>query len=261
MPEMKISEIDFGALELRDIGTWPLILRVAIIIASGILAIIVVYFVVIESQLQSLDTQEAQLVAKRNEFKDKYNMAVNLDAYKQQMIEMQGMYKEYLKALPSESDIPNLIDDISRLGEKNNLKFGSIKVGDAKVASGFYMELPIDLVITGSYNNIGKFISDLSKLPRIVTIEDFSIKLAADDKSSNSGLLLMNLSTKTYWVVSQAEQQAADGSAGKTNNMATPVAPPPGQQPGQPIPPPSMPGAALSGSLPPAGSAPKTEGL
>jgi type IV pilus assembly protein PilO len=224
--EMKIPEIDFSSLEVREIGTWPLILRVAIVAAAGILSILVVYFFIIESKVETLDLQEAQMLTKRTEFKDKYTMAVNLDAYKKQMVEMQDMYKEYLKALPSTSDIPELIDGISRLGEKNNLKFGSIRVGDAKVASGFYMELPIDLVITGSYNNIGKFISDLSKLSRIVTIEDFSIKpVPVDDKNiSSSGLLLMNLGTKTYWVVSQSEQ-TADGNP---NTGATPPAKAPG---------------------------------
>jgi len=218
-----MPEIDYAALELREIGTWPFVLRVAIIAASGILAILAIYFVIIESHMTVLNLQEEQLVTKRNEFKEKYNMAVNLDAYKQQMIEMQGMYKEYLKALPSASDIPDLIDGISRLGERNSLKFGSIKIGDAKVASGFYMELPIDLIITGTYNNIGSFISDLSKLPRIVTIEDFSIKPIADDQSNkNPGLLLMNLAIKTYWVASQSEQQSAAGKVNKTS-----VPPPP----------------------------------
>lgn len=236
IPEMKISEIDFSSLEIRDIGTWPLILRAAIVVAAGLLSIIIVYFLMIESHVEALDLQEAQLATKRTEFKEKYTMAVNLDAYKQQMIEMQGMYKEYLKALPATSDIPDLIDGISRLGERNNLKFGSIKVGDAKVASGFYMELPIDLVITGTYNNIGKFISDLSKLSRIVTIEDFSIKPVTDDPNNSiSGLLLMNLNTKTYWVASQSEQQLSDGNSNKSpaipgensvNNLSV--------QPGQP---------------------------
>jgi len=224
MPEMKVADIDFSSLEIRDIGTWPFILRMAIVIAAGLLSIIVVYFLVIQSHMEALDLQEAQLAEKRAEFQSKYTMAVNLDAYKQQMIEMQGMYKEYLKALPATSDIPDLIDGISRLGERNNLKFGSIKIGDAKISSGFYMELPIDLDITGSYNNIGNFISDLSKLPRIVTIEDFSIKpVAEDQKNSSSGLLLMNLSTKTYWVASQTEQQSSGSNSSKS--PATPGSP------------------------------------
>ncbi len=210
VPKLKIPEIDFSSLELRDIGTWPLILRVAMIIGAGLLAIVGVYFIVLESQLTILDAQEIQLQAKRTEFKEKYTMAVNLDAYKQQMVEMQSMYKDYLKALPSTSDIPDLIDSVSRLGEKNALKFGSIRVGDAKVASGFYIEMPIEFVITGTYNNIGSFISDLSKLPRIVTIEDFSIKPQIDEQNPIAGLLLMNLSTKTYWVASPTEQLAPD---------------------------------------------------
>lgn len=245
---MQIPEIDFSDLELRDIGTWPPILRFAIIAAAGILSIVAAYFVIIESHIEALNLQETQLVAKRQEFQQKYNMAVNLDAYKQQMVEMRGMYQEYLKALPSSSEISSLIDNISTQGEKNNLKFTSIKIGEAKVASGFYMELPIDLVITGTYSNIGMFMSDLSKLSRIVTVEDFSIKPAtSEEATSNPGRLSMNLSTKIYWVASTNEQQSSPGNSGKPTNGAVPPAsptptPPSNAIPGSPLDPMHNPG-------------------
>ncbi len=241
---MQMPEIDFSVLEIREIGTWPFVLRLIIIVAAGILTMLSVYFVIIESHIDALHAQETVLVTKRNEFKEKYDMAVNLDAYKQQMIEMKGMYKEYLKALPSSSNIPDLIDSISRLGEKNDLKFASIKIGDAKVASGFYMELPIDLVIIGSYNNIGRFISDLSKISRIVTVEDFSIKpLSENEGNNNPGMLSMNLSTKTYWVASAIEQQSSNVNAGRPTK---PTPPPVGKLPDVPsnVIPGSKPGSA-----------------
>lgn len=222
---MQMPEIDFSSLEIREIGTWPLVLRIIIIFTASVLTIIAVYFFIIASYMQKLDTQKSQLLEKHKEFKEKYNMAVNLDSYKQQMLEMQGMYTEYLKALPASSDIPSLVDVISRLGENNNLKFDSIKIGNAKIASDFYMVLPIDFIITGVYGNIGKFISDLSKLPRIVTIEDFSIKPVVEGKNNNiPGLLVMNLSIKTYWVASASDQAPVTSNQGANKNMT--VTPP-----------------------------------
>lgn len=246
---MQLPEIDFSSLELREIGDWPWPLRVIIILFACVLAIVGVYFFVLSSEFAVLETQKVQLESKRKDFKDKYTMAVNLDAYKQQLVEMQNTYKELLKELPATSDIPDLIDNISKIGDSNGIKFSSIKIGDAQASSGFYMELPISFALTGTYHNFGKFINDISRLPRIVTLGDFSIRPMdiADKETVIPGNLMMNLDAKTYWLESASEQQqsadknkpgAASGNPSATPS-STPGMPPVASPANKPATPPS----------------------
>lgn len=239
---MRLPEIDFSTLEVREIGSWPLILRVGVVAACAILSSFLVYFFILSAQFDALTNAEKQLQDKKNDFKQKYNMAVNLDAYKKQMEEMQLAYKDFLKELPSSSNVPELVDSISKLGENNALKFNSIKIGDAKAAAGFYMELPITLNVVGTYHNFGKFVTDLSKLPRIVTVNDFSIKPSdkVDDPAS-SGILNMTLETETYWLSATDQNKPVDSTNPSNPAPTVPGVPAPPTMPGVPAPPTGMP--------------------
>lgn len=228
---MKLPEIDFSSLEFREIGSWPLILRIASIIGACIVLIIAIYFLIFDSEIESLKKSIADLEKKRSEFKEQYTMAVNLDAYKDQMKEMQSAYQEYVKQLPSSSNIPELIDSLTKIGESNGLKINSIKLGDSKLIDNFYMSLPLTLSINGGYHNIGIFISETAKLARIVTLNDFNIKVA----SGQSGDLQMDMQAETYWLANTAEIDAqkpatTDKSSTKKGSAAkTPAVPVPTQ--------------------------------
>lgn len=212
---MQLNEIDFSTLDIHEIGAWPLVLRVVIIVVACIVSVFVVYFLILSGDITSLEAQKLQLENKRKDFKEKYNMAVNLDAYKKQMQEMQSTYSDLLKELPATSDIPNLVDSISRAGEANYIKFSAIKIGEPQSSGGFYMELPISFSLVGTYHNIGKFISEILKLPRIVTIGDFSLRVADSEVNSGSskGQLQMNLEVKTYWLSNNNDDKNNANSA------------------------------------------------
>jgi len=203
---MKINKIDFSELEIDEIGSWPYVLRIAVIVAASIVAIAAVYFLLLDGETNDLINQKKNEYAKRDEFKEKYNLSANLDAYQKQMIDMNEAYKDVSKQLPSDSNIPDLIDNISKLAENNHLKYKSILLGEPKSLSGFYKELPIDLNLTGKYHNFAKFIEDISKLPRIVTIHDFTIaKADASASKQDTGLLTMTVKIKTYWLSNDAD--------------------------------------------------------
>ena len=213
---MNKNSIDFSELEARDIGSWPLVLRVAVIAAASIAAVFLVYILILSGQLESLDAAQTLEDSKRKEFKEKFNMAENLDAYVKQMAEMNDSYKGLLKQIPSDSNIPELIDNITKIADKNHLKFQSIKLGEAQNLSGFYKELPIDFILLGTYHNFGRFISDLSKLPRIVTLHDFTINKSTSDKAP-AGTLVLAIKARTYWL-------STDGVSTK-NDKSKPAAP------------------------------------
>jgi type IV pilus assembly protein PilO len=121
--------------------------------------------------------------------------AANLEAYKEQMEEMEVSFGALLKQLPSDTEVPGLLEDITRTGLGSGLEFEEIKLLP-EVTQQFYIELPIQIVVMGSYHDLATFVSGVASLPRIVTLHDFDIKPA--DKSGASSALRMSVLAKTY---------------------------------------------------------------
>ena len=86
--------------------------------------------------------------------------------------------------------------DISQTGLANGLEFELFKPGNETPAE-FYAELPIQIKVLGNYHDFGRFVSDVAALPRIVTLQDFSIKQQAKGKDQQGGLV-MEATAKTY---------------------------------------------------------------
>jgi type IV pilus assembly protein PilO len=135
-------------------------------------------------------TEEAEL---KQEFEKKAFQAANLDAYRRQMVEMQESFGALVSQLPSDTEVPGLLEDITNKGLLNGLEISSIDLQLEK-AEEFYVELPISIVATGSYHDLGAFISGMAGLPRIVTLHDFNISAS----SENTNRLSMNIIAKTY---------------------------------------------------------------
>lgn len=232
---MNIPEINFKELNIKEIGSWPLMLRISVLGVIAIITLTAAYFFVLETQLQNLETQHSLNMSKRKEFKDKYNLAANLDAYQKQMIDIKESYKQSLKELPATDQLPELIESITRQAEENGLISQSIKPGDPKTVLGFYKELPLHLTLQGTYNGFGAFISDISKIPRIITIHDFSVKGAGSGRNNTTvnDALILDLDAKTYWlstdkdpvpeVKTKTKAKASKNSA-KPASKATPAA-------------------------------------
>ncbi|QGX40437.1 type 4a pilus biogenesis protein PilO [Permianibacter aggregans] len=146
-------------------------------------------------QLESAENKENSL---RNEFAEKQRKAANLNAYRQQMEQMQEAFKDLLRQLPKSTEVPGLVDEVSYAASGSGLFSGRLEM-QQDVKKQFYIETPIKVSVTGSYHQIGEFISKVSALPRIVTIHDFTIKTNAKAGDiDNSDNLTMELTAKTY---------------------------------------------------------------
>lgn len=199
--DFDLSDIDFSELQFDEIGLWPLPLRIACIVVVCVAAVIGTHIFVLKGQLKNLDEERKKEVIARQEFKEKYNLAANLDQYEKQMLEIRENYKSLLKQLPSDGQIPQLIDAISQEANKSNLQYELIKPGESKSLLGFYKEMPIDLKMIGTYHSFGEFISNLSMLPRIVTMHDFDItRYAPGESYKGPPMLILNIEAKTYWL-------------------------------------------------------------
>ena len=189
----ELNEIDLNDLDLENVGAWPAAARA--IVASMLFVLIVVlgYYYHIDNLSDRLDASERKELELRREFERKAFEAQSLDAYKLQLQELRDSFGALVSQLPSDTEVPGLLEDISSKGELNGLTIESINLLD-EVREEFYVELPIAIEATGSYHDLGAFISGMAGLPRIVTLHDFDIEMSGDDSSN----LSMEITAKTY---------------------------------------------------------------
>jgi len=188
-----LRELDFSELSLDNIGSWPMPIKVAAWALTFIVVMALGYAYSISEmreQLAQVESKEADL---RKEFEDKAFKAANLDALRAQMKEMEESFGALVSQLPSDTEVPGLLEDITNKGVESGLEIKSIKL-QLEQAKEFYIELPINIEVSGTYHDFGTFVSGIAGLPRIVTLHDF--KMSSDPKTP--GVLSMSISAKTY---------------------------------------------------------------
>jgi type IV pilus assembly protein PilO len=188
-----LREFDFASLDYENIGNWPKAAKAAILAAVVVAVAVLGYFYHVKSLREDLARVTAREADLRREFENKAFQAANLDAYKRQMVEMEESFGALVSQLPSETEVPGLLEDITNKALQNGLDITSIEL-QAEVAREFYIELPIAIVASGSYHDIGAFVSSMAALPRIVTLHDFTIKQERPDGTH----LSVSLTARTY---------------------------------------------------------------
>jgi type IV pilus assembly protein PilO len=196
-------------LDPRDPGRWPLPVRFgAIGIWFVVLAIVLLYFLVWSARKDELASAQQQEQALRMEFKSKHAKAVNLDLYKQQLKDIERSFGAMLRQLPGKTEVPNLLVDISQTGLAAGLQQQKF-IPQAQLNKDFYAELPIKITLTGSYHQMGEFVSGIAALPRIVTLHDVVIVPANKDAYDQ---LQMDVTAKTYRYLDDEEIAAGDAA-------------------------------------------------
>lgn len=189
----ELNEIDLNDLDLENVGSWPAAARAIVAVMLFVLIVVLGYYYHIANLSDRLDASERKELELRREFERKAFEAQNLDAYKVQLKEMRDSFGALVSQLQSNTEVPGLLEDISSKGELNGLTIESIDLLD-EVREEFYVELPIAIEATGSYHDLGAFISGMAGLPRIVTLHDFDIEMSNADSSN----LSMEITAKTY---------------------------------------------------------------
>ncbi|MEF9673274.1 type 4a pilus biogenesis protein PilO [Pseudomonas sp. MWU13-2100] len=191
-----LRKIDLADLDMQNIGSWPAAVKVASGVLTAILVLALGYNFYIKDLTDQLELQRATEVTLKEQFATKAHLAANLEAYTRQMQEMEESFGALLKQLPSDTEVPGLLEDITRTGLGSGLEFEEIKLLP-EVTQQFYIELPIQITVTGAYHDLATFVSGVAALPRIVTLHDFEIKpIAASPAGGNK--LRMSILAKTY---------------------------------------------------------------
>ena len=193
----------FQNLNMRDVGTWPPLPKFSALLAMLVVILGLGWFLDWSDRLQALDNAKQEESRLKDEYKQKLQQAINLDALRKQK-ELVGQYVQALeKQLPSRAEMDALLSDINQAGLGRGLQFELFKPGQV-AAKQYYDELPIDVRVVGGYHDIGAFTSDIANLPRIVTLNNLDIK--ADDK--NPGRLSLNAVAKTFRYLDADEIEA-----------------------------------------------------
>ena len=205
---------ELRSLDPRDPGRWPLPVRAAeVLVCFAAASVALIYFAVWQNQMPLLQQREDQEQTLRNEFSTKHAKAVNLNLYKQQLADIERSFGAMLRQLPSKTEVPNLLVDISQTGLAAALQEKLFQPGQ-EIKQDFYAELPIKIRLTGTYHEFGEFVSGIAALPRIVTLHD--IEITPVDKNSSGGQLQLDLTAKTYRYLDDSEIAAETAAKSKT---------------------------------------------
>jgi type IV pilus assembly protein PilO len=205
---------ELRSLDPRDPGRWPLPIRIgAVAVAFVVLSLVGIYMLVWNEQRPELQRRQAEEQQLRQEFKDKHAKAVNLELYKQQLKDIERSFGALLRQLPGKTEVPSLLVDISQTGLAAGLQ-EKLFQPEAEQKKDFYAELPIKIRLTGSYHQLGEFVSGIAALPRIVTLHDIDIR--SDNKDAYDQLTL-ELVAKTYRYLD--EDEIAAGEADKKKDV------------------------------------------
>ena len=190
---------DLRRLDPSEIGSWPVLPKLVALLILLIAVIFAGYWFDWRNQVQELDAARQKEQQLRTSFLGKQKQAVNLDAYREQLATIEQEFGEMLKQLPNKSEMEGLLTDINQAGLGRGLQFVLFKPAQSEAMSEFYAELPISIKLTGNYHEMGSFASDVSQLPRIVTLSNISLK------KSKGGQLEMDATARTYRYLDDSE--------------------------------------------------------
>lgn len=200
LDDLKNSLADLKNLNPKTPGAWPWPAKILAFLIMFIAVVAAGAFFIWQDQWTTLNNAKEEEGKLKETFLSKKREAINLDLIKKQLTETQESFGALLKQLPSKSEMDALLTDINQAGLGRGLQFDLFKPG-AEKKEGSFAEQPITIKVTGSYDDIGKFSSDIAMLPRIVTLNDISIT------PSGNGLS-MSATAKTFRYLDEAEVAA-----------------------------------------------------
>lgn len=199
-----INNLDLGDLDWSRVGVWPFVAKLILwLIAMAAIGGATYFFFIKElnTDLQRVKAQETQL---RQTFQQKSFQASRLEQYRELMERMEQDFTFLVSQLPEKTQVPGLLDDIDEKGRESGLDIISIKL-QPEVKGNVYVELPIEVIVTGSYHDFGTFISNVAAMSRIVTLHDMTVQ-----PLNQSNELRMSVVAKTYRYLSEEESAGGE---------------------------------------------------
>ena len=216
---MSQKKFNINELDFNNIGNWPQNAKVVFCVVLALFIVIMGYLLVFRGQQEELAGLERKEVELRADVEKEQGRAVNLEPLKQQLAQMEQVLQQMLRQLPSKTEMPDLIIDVSQTALSSGLNNELFQPG-VEVPREFYAEKPIKLRMVGSYHQFGAFVSGVASLPRVVILTMHDINLKPHERGgviSRNGALVLDGTVKTYRYLDEQEmddQQVADAAKG-----------------------------------------------
>jgi type IV pilus assembly protein PilO len=194
--------IDLNDITLDSISVWPAMARNCVLGACCLIVLLLGYFLDLRAEFTLLSQTKQQEAPLKQEYEYKSQQAANLEAYRKQLQAIKKNFAVLLQKLPESTEVPGLLEDISKVGVASGLEFTLFKP-QPENPMDFYAELPIQITVRGTYHQFGQFVSHIAAMDRIVTLHDFMIAKPDASKltlgtTSDPHMLEMNITAKTY---------------------------------------------------------------
>ncbi len=203
--KVKLSELDFN-----NIGAWPQQAKIVFCVLLAGIIVLVAWFALISGKRDELAGLESREASLRVSFEEEQGRAANLEPLRQQLAQMEQVLQQMLRQLPSKTEMPDLIVDISQTALSSGLSNELFKPGD-EIPREFYAEKPIALRMVGNYHQFGAFVSGVASLPRVVILTMHDIQLKPKERSgiTRTGALELSGTVKTYRYLDENEMPEA----------------------------------------------------
>ncbi len=202
-------------LDVNNPGAWPPWARVAAVVLVAVLLVAAGGWFIIKPDYDQIQREKAQEQTLRQELDNKQKKVAAIDAYREQLKEMERQFGDMLKQLPSRAEVANLLNDISQKRVEASLE-EELFQPQGEVPKEFYAAIPNKVVLVGDYHEMGSFVSAVAALPRIVTIEDVDIRSAAATTGRGNNApplgatqLRLTATAQTYRYLDDEEIEAA----------------------------------------------------
>lgn len=196
----QLNDFDVNDIDWTRMGVWPPVAKIVLLLVLVTGIVLAAYFLFVKDLDMKLGQVVSQEESLKASFKSKAFQAANLDAYREQMKEMEKSFGALVAQLPSKTEVPGLLEDIDEKGADSGLVINSISL-QPETAAEFYIELPISINVSGPYHDFGSFVSGVAGMPRIVTLHDYTI-----EKKASGGILDMTILAKTYRYKDQGDK-------------------------------------------------------
>jgi type IV pilus assembly protein PilO len=202
---MNLDDLKKNLAELKNLnpktpGAWPWSAKIIAFVLMFAAVVVAGALLIWQDQWDTLTKVKQEEGQLKETFLIKKKQAINLDLIKKQLTETQESFGALLKQLPSKSEMDALLTDINQAGLGRGLQFDLFRPGP-ETMNGAFAEQPITIKVTGNYDDLGKFSSDIAMLPRIVTLNDIAI-------TPIGGGLSMDATAKTFRYLDDSEVAA-----------------------------------------------------
>jgi len=206
-----LKGFDPNDIDFNNAGSWPGPVKAMVLIILFAALVLGGYWFLVKDQYAQYDRVASEEENLKKQYQSQAHKVANLDAFREQMLEMQKSFGALLKQLPAKTEVPGLLEDITNTALGSGLEIKSIQL-KPEVSKEFYVELPMEIEVTGTYHDIASFVSGVASLPRIVTLHDMVIDVVSKSKGDTAGSekLTMLVSAKTYRYSGDSEQSAND---------------------------------------------------